>query len=164
MSYTLIEERVQTLLQALSRFAGRPEDITRADYRILENGIETDTAIVFEPGSVILLEPEETHSGYSSIRKREYDVLLTLFMRLNDYPITIPLFAIFRDEVLTQIENYPSLNGLVIPGVQRIEYINMSSEGDPYGVPVRNSTPLHVAQDFRIRYRIIKTLSPNVGH
>lgn len=163
MSYTAIEARLQTLLQALTRFAGHPEAVTRGDYAVLDRGLPD--AIILEAGAANLPEPEQTHSGFSSWRQREWDSQINLFRRYEQDGTTSADFAVFRDEVIEVLENYPSLDTLVMAGITKVEYISAASIGEPQDVMDKlGQGPFFLMQILVARYRESRFTAPGLGH
>lgn len=161
MSYPLIEARLKSLLQSITRFSTVPGAVAIADFNVSNHGYQE--AVVFDPGRVELPEAEQTHDGFTAPRTREYDLLFSVFERFVSYSATIPLFEALREDVLDTIENYPTLNGLTMPNVQWVEFVGLTSDGDPYGVyNEQKQGPFHWAQDFRVRYREYRTMGPNL--
>ena len=100
--YATLSTAAKTLLQSLTIFAGHPEQVTEADDRILDMGV--DQAIILYPG-MVGEEVDEQDRSY-----RSYTMVLELFVRLSstDTAAFAALVAL-RDSVIQLEEEYPHL-------------------------------------------------------
>jgi len=115
MSYSTIEIAVQDILQGLAQFADA--DVTRGDYRVLDS-IEDDAAIL-APGSFTQADVR------AQMSYRTWDVLVDYFYVYRDDGTSETNFATGRDNIIAELEKYPTLDG-----TSGIIQIRVSADGD----------------------------------
>ena len=117
--YDEIEARIQTLIQALTRFAGNTGRVTRGNYKILDTGVPE--AVILDMGAV----GPETQEAYGVYR--DFDVLVTILTKYGADEATMHTnFKALRYDIIALEEKYPSLNNL--GGVIQTA---IQSDGDP---------------------------------
>lgn len=135
MTYTTVETAVQTVLQKLSNFAD--SEVTRGDYRVLDE-IRTD-CIVLVPGS--FGEPQRISESIY----RSWDVLADLFYVYLDDGSSWTNFTASRDDVINQLEQYPTLDST--SGITGVE---VSADSDADEVWSEERGPFYITQRLRI--------------
>ena len=103
MSYSTIEARIQTLIQALSAFADA--DVTRGDYRVLDRG--SAPYVVLRPG-----EFERVPHTFAGGRKTEWAVIVELFEKHIGDGTEQTNLETHRQNIIDTADAYPTLNGL----------------------------------------------------
>lgn len=136
MSYSTIEAAVQTILQGLSQYSD--SDVTRGDYRVLDQ-IQTDCAVL-TPGS--FGEPQRI----SQASYRAWDVLVDIFYIFRDDGSSWENFCTSRDNVVDELEKYPTLDGT--SGITAVE---VSATSDPLEVfDADGRGPFYLTQQLRV--------------
>jgi hypothetical protein len=115
-NYNTVEAAVLTLIQAISTVSS--DDITRGDYSVMDSG--RDNIAVITPGAIDQPDARSRMSYY------EWDVLIDVIRRYIDDGSTSVSFIQWRDSIMTQLESYPTLDG--VTGVLRTR---IRTEGDP---------------------------------
>lgn len=128
MSYSTIEARVKTLLQAMSEF--EDDDVTRGDYRVLDRG--SRRCAVLEPGP---FEREEYDAPGGWITR--WLAYISVFEPYYEDGTTQTNLQSTRQAIVDEFDQYPSLNSLsvyiiwsgVISGDDPAEVFNVTGDG-----------------------------------
>ena len=103
MSYSPIEARIQTLIQARSAFDDA--DVTLGDYRVLDRG--SAPYVVLRPG-----EFERVPHTFAGGRKTEWTVIVELFEKHIGDGTEQTNLETHRQNIIDTADAYPTLNGL----------------------------------------------------
>lgn len=137
MSYASVESTIKTILQAMSRFADA--DVTQGDYRVLDS-TTIDDCVVLKPG------PFGQADVRAAMSFREWTTVLELFHEYGDEGTTFTNFIASRDDVISTLEKYPTLNSGT--GITRIR---VYADGDVMPVNDEDGAgPFFVMQQLRV--------------
>lgn len=103
MSYSTVEAKVQSLIQALATYDD--EDVTRGDERVLDRG--SPPYVVLKPGTLVR-EPGAIYGVFLTT----WTVILDLFTRHMGDGTEWTDLQTYRQEIIDTMEKYPTLNAL----------------------------------------------------
>ena len=103
MSYSTIEARIQTLIQALDDFG--TADVVRGDYRVLDRG--SAPYVVLRPGGF-----ERMPHTFAGGRKTEWSIVVELFEKYIGDGTEQTNLEGHRQAIIDTADAYPTLNGL----------------------------------------------------
>ena len=145
--YTDCQTATITLLQALTAQFPNSWQVLAYDFGVLDKGLPPTAAnaAVLTPGRF------EESAVRPEIANDSEDILIDLFSAYIDPATSFAAFVTLREAVRAQLRKYPTLNG-----VDGIQIINMSSNGDPVAIDHRNqamaqpTTPTFIVQTLRL--------------
>ena len=134
-SYKTVQAAVLTIIRLLDSYDNT--NSSEGDYRIIDAG--NDLSVVLTPGESPHLRADQQAA------MRVWEVMVDFFVRVaGDEPKAWATFIDKRDELLTHVEAYPTLNS-----TPNVHQVRISAQGAPLGVPtVSEALPADGALDM----------------
>lgn len=148
MSYTAIEQAVQTLIQAMDNY--HDHQVTRGDYRVLEKGAD---AVVLLPGSFTTEEDDGEKLGQSRVIY-VWSVFVELYTQATWQGEDWINFCSARDLLIEHLRKYPNLG----QSTMEIELVEIGCSGDPIFADTENALN-YIGQRLEVKVKEFLVLS-----